>query len=237
MAESTDNKLAIEVLKEIAKKKGTYNMLIYGKDLYQFSTLIPQIKLTFNQYLLLTDEPILIHTGNVKQAEAMIPQLKEVLNGRNLEYVFISHFESDECGGLSIILKNFPKAKVVCSQITAQQLSGFGLIDEVIIKKPGDKIKTADYELEFIGYPSEMHLWEGLLAIENTRGIFFSSDLMMSFGEEMGIVKESNWYNEVNNISKEQVPDTEKRVQLQKTLLDLKPKFIATGHGPCLKLI
>lgn len=211
-------------------------MLINGKDLHQFSTYIPQINLSFNQYLLLADEPILIHTGNIQQAEAMIPKLKTALNGKDLVYIFISHFESDECGGLALILKDFPKAKVVCSQTTAQQLTGFGLTDKAIIKKPGEKIKTSDYELEFLSYPSEMHLWEGLLAVENIRGIFFSSDLMMAFGEEMGTVKESNWHSEVNNIRIEQVPDPQKHAQLQQALLQLKPSFVATGHGPCLKL-
>jgi flavorubredoxin len=211
-------------------------MLIKGEDLHQFSTYIPQINLTFHQYLLLADEPILIHTGNVKQAEAMLPQLKVALNGKDLKYIFISHFESDECGGLAVILKHFPKAKPICSQTTAQQLSGFGLINDAIVKKPWEKIKTNDYELEFFSYPSEMHLWEGLLAIENRRGIFFSSDLMIGFGEQIGTVKESNWNTEINNIRPEQMPDSEGRVQLQQTLVQLNPSFVATGHGPCLKL-
>lgn len=211
-------------------------MLIYGHDLHQFSTYIPQINLTFHQYLLLDEEPILIHTGNVKQAETMMPELLTILNGKDLKYIFISHFESDECGGLGIILKHFPNAKPICSQTTAQQLIGFGLINEAIIKRNGEKLKTNGYELEFISYPSEMHLWEGLLAIENNRGIFFSSDLMMSFGEEIGIIKESNWNTEINNIRPEQVPDPDKRAQLQQSLLQLNPNFVAAGHGACLKL-
>ncbi len=211
-------------------------MLIYGEDLYQFSTVIPQIKLSFNQYLLLTEEPVLIHTGSVKQAEVMLPQLKAALNGKELKYIFVSHFESDECGGLSLVLKQYPNAKPICSQTTAQQLTGFGLVDEVIIAKDGDTIKTADYELEFLSYPSEMHLWEGLLLMETIRGIFFSSDLMMSFGEEMGTVKASSWQTEVNNIRMDQVPDPAKLDELKQTLLKLKPNFIATGHGPCLSL-
>lgn len=211
-------------------------MLISGKDLYQFSTYVEKIDLTFHQYLIFSDEPILIHTGNVKQAEAMLPQLKASLNGKDLKYIFISHFESDECGGMSIILKHYPNAKPVCSQTTAQQLYGFGLIKEAVVKGYGETLKTNDYELEFIAYPSEMHLWGGLLAIEKIRGIFFSSDLMMSFGKEMGTVKESDWNTEVGNIRHEQVPDSEKREQLQNTLKQLHPCFVAAGHGPCLKL-
>ena len=211
-------------------------MLINEQALHQFSTYMPQIDLSFHQYLLLAEEPLLVHTGNMKHAEDMIPELEVALNGKDLKYIFISHFESDECGGLSLILKRFPTAIPVCSQTTAQQLMGFGLISEAIVKKPGEKLETNDYELEFISYPSEMHLWEGLLAIENRRGIFFSSDLMMSFGKEMGTVKESNWQTKVNNIQQEQVPDVKRLEELKRTLLKLNPSFVATGHGPCLKV-
>ena len=81
-----------------------------------------------------------------------------------------------------------------------------------------------------------MHLWDGLLIMENKRGIFFSSDLMFAMGEEIDTVKESKWSMEVNSILQEQVPDLNKLEQLQQILRQLKPNFIATGHGPCLKL-
>lgn len=56
------------------------------------------------------------------------------------------------------------------------------------------------------------------------------------YGKKMGIVVESDWHTEVNNIRLEQVPDPERRAQLQLTLFQLNPKFVATGHWPCLKL-
>lgn len=45
------------------------------------STHITQINLSFHQYLLLANKPLLVHTGNIKQVEAMLPQLKIALNG------------------------------------------------------------------------------------------------------------------------------------------------------------
>lgn len=205
------------------------------EDLHQFSSYVPPIDLTFHQYLLLADESVLVHTGSVQQAEALIPQLKEVLAGRTLKYIFISHFESDECGGLSLILKHFPEAKPICSEVTARQLSGFGITNDTIIKRPGEKLISNGFELEFINYPSEMHLWEGLLLMENKRGIFFSSDLVFRFGNAQGTVIEGNWQTEIENITPQQVSDPQQRAQLQQTLAQLNPKFVATGHGPCLK--
>jgi flavorubredoxin len=208
---------------------------IYEK-LYQFSSYVPPIDLSFHQYLLLEEEAVLVHTGSMQQAEALIPQLKEVLNGKTLKYIFVSHFESDECGGLSLILKHFPEAKPICSEVTARQLMGFGIANDIIVKKPGEKLNANGYELEFINYPSEMHLWEGLLLMENKCGVFFSSDLVFRFGKSAGTVIEGSWQEEVNSITPLQVPDVEQREKLQQVLGQFNPKFIATGHGPCVKL-
>lgn len=211
-------------------------MTVLNEDLHQFSTYIEPINLTFHQYLLLGDEPLLVHTGNRIQAEALLPQLKEALNDKELKYIFISHFEADECGGLSIILEQFPEAKTICSEVTARQLNGFGIKAENIVKKAGETLSTRSYELDFISYPSEMHLWDGLLIMENKRKIFFSSDLMLARGKEIGTVKESSWCEEINNISLEQVPDPRRLEQLKHNLGQLNPNFIATGHGACIKL-
>ncbi|MGE5677597.1 MAG: MBL fold metallo-hydrolase [Pseudomonadota bacterium] len=207
------------------------------QDLHQFSTYFPPIDLSFNQYLLMGDEPALFHTGNAQQASALIPQIKAVLNGKNLKYIFASHFEADECGGLSIVLGSFPGAKTICSEVTARQLSGFGYNNEIIVKKPGEKLSSSSFELEFISYPSEMHLWEGLLVIENHRGIFFSSDLMIQRGDAGGLWIDSNWKTEITAIRPDQVPDPERLDQLKKNLAQLNPRLIATGHGPCLRML
>jgi flavorubredoxin len=206
------------------------------QDLHQFSTYISPINLTFHQYLLSANEPILFHTGNIQQATKMAPELKTILEDTNLKYIFVSHFEADECGGLTYLLEHFPQAKPICSEVTARQLAGFGLAQEFITKKPGEKLTTEGYELEFFSYPSEMHLWEGLLVLERKREIFFSSDLMIRFGDASGTVVESNWKTEIDDIRMEQVPDPERRIQLQQILKQLHPKFVATGHGPCLKV-
>lgn len=91
--------------------------------------------------------------------------------------------------------------------------------------------------INFIRFPSEMHLWEGLLLMENTRGIFFSSDLMFRLGKADNMVIEGSWDYEVRNITPTQVPSSEARTALQNTLAGLTPKFVATGHEPCIKVL
>lgn len=150
--------------------------------------------------------------------------------------IFVSHFESDECGGLIQLLDRYPDAKVICSEVTARQLAGFGYQCSLDVKKPSEHIITDSFDLEFIGYPSEMHLWEGLLAYEHKHKIFFSSDLMIRRGETDGSLICSNRKNEVSGISSEQVPDPQRLLRLQEELSCFTPDIIATGHGPVIDL-
>ncbi|NLK20195.1 MAG: MBL fold metallo-hydrolase, partial [Synergistaceae bacterium] len=142
----------------------------------------------------------------------------------------------DECGGLPLLLEEYPEAVTVCPEVTARQFAGFGQNVKTLVKKPGEKLATKDYELEFISYPSEMHLWEGLLAMENRRGVFFSCDLMIRRGDGDGVVIDSDWETEINGIRPEQIPDPAGLEALQKTLRTFSPGFVAAGHGPCIRL-
>lgn len=208
---------------------------IYG-DLYQFTSYAEPIDLTFHQYLLNINEPVLVHTGNTKQAKQLLTQLKKVLEGNPLKYIFISHFESDECGGLLTILREFPEAIPVSSRVTANQLEGFGITSNVLVKNPGDSMPIGDSNFKFINYPSEMHLWDGLLFYESKRQILFSSDLMIRFGKANNRVLETTLKNELTRITKTQIPDEEKRQSLVKELGELDVSFIATGHGECIRI-
>lgn len=206
-------------------------------ELYQFTDVIESMQLSMHQYLLMTDEPILVQTGTVTQAQATLPKLKELLGDRPLKYILVSHFESDECGGLALVLKEYPKAITVCSEVTARQLLGFGLAHNIEIKKPGDKFVGNDFEFDILSYPSEMHLWEGILFAETQRGIFFSSDLMFGIGLNHGQVVEKTWSETLKSSGVEYIANAEMQAKVIEDLKLLKPKFVASGHGQCIKIL
>ena len=205
-------------------------------NLYLFNSYLEFIDLTFNQYLLTGEKPILIHTGSIDQTAVILPKIKEILGSRALEYVFVSHFESDECGGLSFLMNYYPQVKPICSQVTARQLMGFGIAKDIIIKNPGDIFEEGDYKFKFLSYPSEMHLWEGLMAFETEQALLFSSDIFIQRGKLAQPVINSNLKDEVRKISLEQVPSPDAYKALTETILNLPVKYIMPGHGPCKKV-
>ena len=208
-------------------------MKIY-KDLYQFTQNLSFMNFTIHQYLLLTEDPVLICTGTYQQAELILPEIKKILGDKRLKYILIPHIESDEYGGLAVFVKEFPDAIIVCSQIGARELPGFGYECRVISKEHGDIIKGNNFSIKCIDYPSEVHLQNGLVFYEEKRNIFFSSDLMLSFGDAAGKVIDSLWKTEINNIGLQNIPNKEKLDAFKKRLNDINPKFIATMHGFCI---
>jgi flavorubredoxin len=203
-------------------------------NLYQFTQEISIINLTFHQYLLLTEEPILIYTGDYEQAEFILPKVKELLNGKKLKYILVSHMESDECGGLPVFFKEYPEVITVCSELTARELPGFGYKGEIRAYKHGDILKGNDFSIKCINYPSEVHLQNGLLFFEEKRKIFFSSDLMLSFGMAAGKTRNNIWEKEVEGIGIQDIPNEEKLNILKSELKTIKPNFIAVMHGFCV---
>ncbi|MDS1030496.1 MBL fold metallo-hydrolase [Bacillota bacterium LX-D] len=204
--------------------------------IYLFNSYLEFIDLTFNQYLLIGEKPILIHTGSNDQTAAILPQIKGILGSKPLEYVFVSHFESDECGGLSFLMNYYPQVKPICSQVTARQLMGFGITKDIIVKNPGEILEAGEYKFKFVSYPSEMHLWEGLMAFETKQGLLFSSDIFIQRGKLEQPIISSNLKDEVQKIPLEQVPSPDVHKVLVETILNLPVKYIMPGHGPCKKV-
>src|SRR5437899_10768388 len=72
---------------------------------------------SFNQYLIVDDEPLLFHTGLRKLFPVVLEALRSVMLVEQLRYVAFSHFEQDECGSLNEWLAAAPRAIPVCSKV------------------------------------------------------------------------------------------------------------------------
>ncbi|MBF8267651.1 MAG: fold metallo-hydrolase [Dehalococcoidia bacterium] len=190
---------------------------------------------SFNQYLIKDEKNTLVHTGSVPQFSGIVEKLSRVINPSDLTYVFVSHFESDECGALGEFLKLNPGITALCSAVTARQLTGFGIPAKVEVVKPGDGLSIGRRELRFISYPSEMHLWEGLLAYESKDKVLFSSDLFVVRGSEDPPVRKVR-AAEALTITPRSIPADDARRKCEAEIRALDIALVAVGHGPVLDL-
>ena len=74
---------------------------------------------SFNQYLLVDDEPLLFHTGPRRMFPLEREAVAAVMAVERLRHVGLSHFEADECGALNEWLAVAPQAAPLCSQVAA----------------------------------------------------------------------------------------------------------------------
>lgn len=204
--------------------------------LYQFSVTIPQRNFTIHPYLLATQPSILFATGTVQQAKAVLPEIREILGDWPLDYIFVSHMESDECGGLSVLLQAYPEVTVLCSGLAARELPGYGYTGKLRIGREDEELREGDLNLRFFDYPAEVHLQNGLLCYEQNRGIFYSADLMLRFGDAAGQILDADWLTEVAAIGEDRVANAPRLRTLQDKLRTIRPSFVAVGHGYCLRM-
>lgn len=209
-------------------------MIEIEKNLYQFSVYIPPMDFTIHQYLLNMDPAILFAAGTAQQAASILPDLKKVLGDKPLKYVFVSHMESDEAGGIAVLKSEWPEIVVICGELAARELPGYGYQGEIVAEHGGEERKEGELDLSFIDYPAEVHLQNGLLCYEKNSGILYSSDLFLRYGNGVGKTIAADWKDEVGNIAGDRIPNDEMRKKVQDQLSALKPRFVAVGHGFCL---
>lgn len=205
------------------------------ENLYQFSTYIPQINFSIHSYLLASRPSLLFASGTAAHAAEALRGVREILGGAPLDYIFVSHMESDECGGLPLFLREYPSVRVLCSRLCARELPGFGADCAALPQDGGARLRDGGLDLLFFSYPSEVHLQDGLLCYEMNGGIFYSSDLMQRPGDGRGRIAESAWLDEISAIGEERIPNREKLEKLRDELRSVSPRFAAVGHGTCLK--
>ncbi|GLW38868.1 hypothetical protein Pcaca04_28040 [Pectobacterium carotovorum subsp. carotovorum] len=205
--------------------------------IHQISSYNESVNFTVNQYLICGESPTLIHSGTSKDSHELIEVIDSLLCGRDLRFLFASHFESDECGATSILLERYREMTVLCSETTGRQLAGFGINESFLIQTEDKAFRAGDLDFRFIDYPSEVHMWNGLIALEATRSILFSSDMFVRFGRPDRNNIKSNWSSEIASLAKDRFIPIDKLAILQKKLSPLNVGLIAPGHGNCIDVL
>lgn len=203
------------------------------KGLYQTRTVQTTgegMKLSFNQYFIDDDRPSLISLGSTQMFDQLTRCIKEVKDPAAIQYLIIPHFESDECGGLSKFLALNKEAVPVCSATCARQLVGFGIFNSPKVVKDDEEVDLGTRKLRFISTPSEVHLWEGIIAYEEKSRILFSGDIFGQMSDGEGAPPEEIKKGVVA-MARRAMPSKEQLVTFIQRVKKLDIKTIAPGHG------
>jgi flavorubredoxin len=157
-----------------------------AERIYRLSTFLPAVGpkgLTFNQFLVDADEPLLFHCGQRSLFPAVSQAVASVIDVRRLRWIAFSHIEADECGSLGEWLAAAPSATVTHGAIgCAIWLNDQAprppraLANDEVLDLGGRRVRRLDT-------PHVPHCWDAGLLFEETTGTLFTSDLFTHVGD------------------------------------------------------
>ena len=168
----------------ITNEQAGTNITEVGEGIYRINTPldIPGNAFSFNQYLVVDDEPLLFHTGPRRLFPLVSEAVGRVMPVERLRWVSFSHVEADECGSLNDWLRAAPAALPLCGSVAAMVSIG-DLADRAPrALADGETITTGRRTFRWFDTPHLPHGWEcGYLGEESTRTLF-SGDLLTQPG-------------------------------------------------------
>jgi len=192
---------------------------------------------TFNQYLIVDDEPLLFHTGLRRMFPLTLEAISKVMPVERLHHAGFSHFEADESGALNEFLAVAPQAAPLSSEIgalvavndTADRL-GRGLGD-------GERISIGAHELEWIYTPHVPHGWDCGVLFDHTTGTLFCGDLFTQAGSKHPPVTETDVLagSEMMRKAMDYFAHGRGTGAILERLAKLQPKMLACMHGSAFR--
>ena len=165
--------------------------------IYRISTPIPPSEamppgFTFNQYLVVDEEPLLFHTGLRRMFPLLREAIEQVMPIAALRHVSFSHVEADECGALNEILAAAPEAAPLCGEIAAMVSIGDLADRPPKALSDGETISLGSHSVTWLATPHLPHAWECGYLFESSTATLFCGDLFTQFGAEHAPITEDD---------------------------------------------
>ncbi len=131
---------------------------------------------TYNAYLIMQDEPILIDTVKAPFLRELLSRVKSVIEPEKIRYVVSNHSEMDHSGSLPEVVKIIRPDKVLASKNGVAALNKhFDIECEVETVTDGETVKLGDTSLTF--FETKMLHWpDSMITYFPEEKILFSQD-------------------------------------------------------------
>ena len=207
-----------------------------GDEIYRINTPveIPGAGgFSFNQYLILDDEPLLFHTGPRKMFALVREAVASVISIERLRHVGFSHLEADECGSLNEWLHAAPRSAPLCGTVAAMVS-----IEDLADRKPraladGERLSLGNHSVRWFDAPHLPHAWECGFLLEERSGTLLCGDLFTQGGSVHSPVTESDILgpSEAFRRGMDYFSHTKHARALLEKLAATQPRTLACMHG------
>ncbi|MDP9419037.1 MAG: MBL fold metallo-hydrolase [Actinomycetota bacterium] len=154
--------------------------------IYRISTYVPEVAppagFTFNQFLVVADEPLLFHTGPRGSFPAVAEMVAKVVPVESLRWITFGHVEADECGSMNMWLAAAPR-----SQVAHGALGCMVSLNDLCDRAPrpladGEVIDLGGKRVRHLDTPHVPHGWEARVLYEETTNTLLCGDLFSQVG-------------------------------------------------------
>ena len=210
------------------------NISEISHGIYRIAGFVDTYGITFNQFLIDDEYPMLIHTGPIGMYKKIEDKVKEVIPLQKLAYVVFLHFESDEWGGMAFL--DSADAKLVCSDLTSKlNLTGwYNVPVDHISFWDNEVLKTGKRRFKFIMTP-HVHHWDSMMVFEETTKSLFPSDLFIQPGDNKPVISDDLSKAMIELYRGAGIFASEEPVRRTTTrLVNLSPNMVFPMHGSCI---
>ncbi len=140
---------------------------------------------TYNSYVILDEKTALVDTVDWNFAREFVDNIEYVLDGRDLDYIVMNHFEPDHASSFGFLMEKFPNATLVMSVPGKRFAKNFGFdIDahNCVFVKEGDTLELGKHTLTFLSAPM-VHWPEVIVTLDLHTGVLYSADAFGTFGK------------------------------------------------------
>jgi flavorubredoxin len=207
-----------------------------AQGIYRISTPVSVVPggFSFNQYLILDEEPLLFHTGLRKTFALVREAIQAVMPVERLRHISFSHYEADECGALNEFLAVAPRAVPLCGKIAA-----LVSISDVADREPrplddDELMSIGTHKLRWVATPHLPHSWECGLMMEETTRTFLCGDLFTQGGAQHPPITERDILepSEAFRSHLDYFSHSKNAGAMMERLAKLEPATLACMHGP-----
>lgn len=188
---------------------------------------------SFNQYVIVDDQPLLFHTGPRRMFPLVREAVASVMAVERLRHIAFSHVEADECGSLNEWLGVAPQSAPLCGRVAAMVSIG-DLADRPPRALADDEtLSLGVHTVRWHDAPHLPHGWEcGFLSEERT-GTLFCGDLFTQGGAKHPALTESDILgpSEAFRRAMDYFSHTRDAQSLLEKLAATRPATLACMHG------
>ena len=204
--------------------------------IYRLSTHVAEVAppagFTFNQFLVVADEPLLFHCGMRGLFPLVSAAIAKIMPIENLRWVSFGHVEADECGAMNQFLAVAPQAEVAHGMIACMVS-----LNDLADRKPralanGEVLDLGGKRVRYVDTPHVPHGWEAGVLYEETTRTLLCGDLFTHVGGGTALTESDILAPAIAAEEMFQATAlTPHTAPTLRTLADLEPRTLALMHG------